>query len=94
MSNHEEHIVPYESHLKILVILLLMTVITITVTVIDFSAWTIALALIIASIKVFFVLTYFMHLKYEILIFRALTLLIFLVFAVVIVITFLDYVYR
>lgn len=88
------HITPYTTHLKILVILLCMTTITITVTVIDLAAWSVGVALLIACVKVGIVMAYFMHLKYEKILLRSLAIGVMLLFAVVLVMTFFDYLYR
>ena len=53
-----------------------------------------ALALILASIKVTIVLTYFMHLKFENLLLRIMVGAVFLLFAIGIAITFIDYYFR
>jgi cytochrome c oxidase subunit 4 len=58
------------------------------------GAFTVALALILASIKVTIVLTYFMHLKFENMLLRLMVGFVFLLFAVVIGITFIDYYFR
>jgi len=58
------------------------------------GAYTVALALILASIKTTIVLTYFMHLKFENLILRLMVGGVFLLFAIIIVITFIDYYFR
>jgi cytochrome c oxidase subunit 4 len=50
--------------------------------------------MIIASTKAAIVLLYFMHLKFDDKIFRFMVTLVFAVYAVVIVITFFDYLYR
>ena len=94
MSNKGTHITPYKTLGIVLVCLLACTFLTIEVTNIDLAAWSVAVALIIASVKVFIVLTYFMHLKYEGLLLKILVGMIFLLFAIVIVITYLDYLYR
>jgi cytochrome c oxidase subunit 4 len=94
MEEEHQHIVPYETYLKILAILLLMTCITITVTVIDLSAWTVLIALIIACIKGFLVMSIFMHLKFESVLLKVLTIGVLLIFALVLAITFIDYLNR
>lgn len=63
---HEDH---FGTYVKILVALLVLTVITVLVSsktgVVDFGAWSLAIALIVASVKAALVALYFMHLKYE-----------------------------
>lgn len=94
MKEEHIHITPYETHLKILVILLCLTTITITVTVIDLAAWSVGVALLIACIKVGIVMAYFMHLKYEKIILKSFAVGVMLLFGVVLVMTFFDYLFR
>lgn len=94
MDNHENHITPYITHLKVLVVLLFLTVITIAVTYVELGPLTVTGALLIASAKVFVVMTWFMHLKYEQPIFRYFVYGVFVLFALIIFITFFDYAFR
>ena len=94
MSKEKIHILEYSFIAKILVILLCLTFLTVFVTKFDLQTWNVTLALVIASVKVYLVLTYFMHLKYESLIFRVLTAMVFLLLFIVIVITYVDYLFR
>lgn len=77
-----------------LITLLAFTFITITVTWIDLSALTVAVALMIASVKAYIVLTYFMHLKFESSIFRVFVAMVLLIYVLVIVFTLSDYLFR
>ncbi|MEZ5001271.1 MAG: cytochrome C oxidase subunit IV family protein [Bacteroidales bacterium] len=94
MENSEKHITPYSLLAKILVILLFLTFITVAITGIHLGPLTVAVALIIASVKVALVLIYFMHLKYESRFLQLMVSGVFLLFALVIVITFIDYLLR
>lgn len=94
MKNHEVHITSDSMNLTVLLSLLILTTITILAVEMHLGAFTVALALIIASVKVAIVLTYFMHLKFENLLLRLLVVGVFLLFSVVIVTTFIDYYYR
>ncbi len=94
MDNHENHITSYFSNGKILVFLLLLTFITVGVTSIELGPLTVAVALLIACIKAYTVLTYFMHLKYESAFFRYSVIGVFVLFALIIGITFFDYAFR
>jgi cytochrome c oxidase subunit 4 len=93
MSN-QTHISEYRSLGKVLVTLLILTFITIFVTEFDLQAWNVTIALVIACVKVFLVITYFMHLKYESFLFKLLVGMVFLLYFLVIVITFIDYLFR
>lgn len=94
MSDNSIHITPYRSIARILVLLIGLTFLTVYVTEFDLQAWNVTVALLIACFKVFLVLTFFMHLKYESLIFKLFTGMVFLLLFLVIVITFIDYFYR
>jgi cytochrome c oxidase subunit 4 len=94
MSNEKHHIVPYRVFIIVLLILIALTFASIAITNIELREYTVAGALVFASIKSFLVLTYFMHLKYDKPYIRAMVGFVFAIFFVVIVITFLDYLYR
>lgn len=95
MTNHAEyHITPYKTLGIILLILLTLTVVTIEITSINLAAWTVGVALLIACIKGYLVLTYFMHLKHESRVLKVMVGMVFLLFAAVIIITYVDYLNR
>ncbi len=94
MEHEHKHITPYRVYGIVLVILLFMTVLTILAAFSEIGAWGIAFALLIASVKVFLVLYYFMHLKMEKPIFKIFTAMVFALMAITIIITFIDYLYR
>jgi cytochrome c oxidase subunit IV len=94
MNPGETHITEYRVYGWVLLVLLVLTTITITVTWIDLAAWSVAIALLIASVKVGIVLTYFMHLKFENSLFRVLVIMVLVIFTMVIVLTFFDYLLR
>lgn len=94
MKNHDNHISSYSLNWTVLLTLLILTTISILAVKLHFGAFTVAVALIIASVKAGIVLTYFMHLKFENLLLRLMVMGVFLLFAIVIVITFIDYYFR
>lgn len=94
MSKEKIHIIEYSFIAKILILLLGLTFLTVFVTEFDLKTWNVTLALMIASVKVYLVLTYFMHLKYESLLFRLLAGMVFALLFIVIAITYVDYLYR
>ena len=94
MKNHDDHISSYMLNWTVLLVLLMLTTISILAIKMHLGAFTVALALILASIKVTIVLTYFMHLKFENLLLRLMVGGVFLLFAIVIAITFTDYYFR
>ena len=94
MENEKHHVQSFFSLGLILVILLTLTLITVLVTEINFGIFSVAVALVIASIKGFIVLAHFMHLKYEGLFLKLIVAMVFLLYGLVIVITFIDYLFR
>jgi cytochrome c oxidase subunit 4 len=94
MANNTSHTTGYNVLANVLLVLMFLTFITIGITSFNLAAFSVTVALLIASFKVFLVLTYFMHLKYESVLLRVLVASVFLLFAVIIVITFIDYAYR
>lgn len=94
MKDHNNHITSYSLNWTVLLTLLTLTALSILAIKFHLGAYTVALALILASVKVTIVLTYFMHLKFENMLLRLMVGGVFLLFAIVIVITFIDYYFR
>jgi cytochrome c oxidase subunit IV len=94
MKNEETHISSYSSLAVILIILLTLTTISVLVTGWHLGPFAVAIALIIASIKVRTVISYFMHLKFENFFLKMLVTGVFALYALVIIITFIDYYLR
>jgi cytochrome c oxidase subunit IV len=94
MKQGDLHISSYFSHAVVLIILFALTTISVSVTGWHLGALTVAIALIIASIKAGTVITYFMHMKFESLFLKLMVAGVFLLYVLVIVITFIDYLLR
>lgn len=94
MSKEKHHIVPFKLYLIVLVALLILTFSSIGITSIELGKYTVAGALLFAMIKSYLVLTYFMHLKYDKPYIRIMVAFVFAIFVMVLVFTFLDYLYR
>ena len=94
MANNTTHTTEYRVLARVLLLLMFFTFLTISVTAYHLAAFSVTVALLIASTKGFFVLTYFMHLKYESLLLRILVAMIFVLYALIILITFIDYAFR
>ena len=94
MINEEKHITGYPVYAKVLVGLLVLTSLTILVPWLDLTAFTVLIALILASAKAGIVLTYFMHLKMEGILFKIFVIMVLAIYASVIVLTFSDYIFR
>ena len=94
MAKDKHHITSYSTYGWVLVILLFFTALTVYVTWHDFESLTIAVALAIACIKVTIVIIYFMHIKYDSLVFKLMVSMVFLLLVLIFVITFFDYLLR
>jgi len=78
----------------VLAILLVLTTISVLATGFHLGPFTVVLALVIACTKVAIVLTQFMHLKFENMFLRLAVTGVFVLFALVVIITFIDYYFR
>jgi cytochrome c oxidase subunit 4 len=94
MNNEETHISSYTSHAIVLIVLLTLTTISVIVTGYHLGAFSVAAALIIASIKVRTVITWFMHLRFESLFLKLMVTAVFVIYGLIIIITFIDYLLR
>lgn len=94
MANNTTHIIEYKTLSKILLLLLFLTFTTVEITSFHLGPLTVTVALLIAGVKAFIVLSNFMHLKYESLLLRILVAMVFVLFALIVVITFIDYAFR
>jgi cytochrome c oxidase subunit 4 len=94
MSKNDTHISRYRELALVLLGLLFLTLLSVLITELHFGAISVFVALTVASVKVFIVLLYFMHLKFESLLLRLMVGMVFLLFALVIIITFIDYLFR
>jgi cytochrome c oxidase subunit IV len=94
MEHTANHITSFRTYGIILVALLFLTALTVTVTWVNAGQLAIAIALGIACVKSSIVLFYFMHLKFDVLLFRILVGMVFLLILIVFVVTFFDYFFR
>ncbi len=94
IENEKSTIIPYRVYLLILVTLIILALISVALTQIYLGTLTVALALFIAVIKSTLVLRYFMHLKFESRMFTIGVIAVALLISSVIIVTFLDYLYR
>ena len=91
-QHHEEaHVIEYGKYIFVWLTLIAFTGITVTAAGIGLGNWTIVVALLIASTKSWYVLNYFMHLKYEDVVFKIFISVAFLTLAIFIALTFVDY---
>jgi len=92
-EEHSGHIVDYKFNILVWVDLLIFTFITIEIAQFDFQELTVIVALIIASIKTYLVGAYFMHLKFENKFLQAIVIGVAVVFILVLILLFSDYLY-
>jgi cytochrome c oxidase subunit IV len=88
------HIVPYKTYGIILGLLLILTALSVGAVYVDLGALGVFIALLLATVKSSLVLIYFMHLKFDSIFLRVMVAAVFLIVAIVIFITLLDYFYR
>ncbi|MBI2898845.1 MAG: cytochrome C oxidase subunit IV family protein [Planctomycetes bacterium] len=88
----EEHPpVPYGVFLLVWLSLLCLTAVTVSVAGMHLGKWNVFAALGIATVKVLLVLAFFMHLKYEDRLFKAMFALAVVILAIIIGLTFVDW---
>ena len=94
MSNEKPHIVPYKTHILVLSVLIVLTILSVAITQIELSSYATIAALLIAGVKSAFILLIFMHLKYDLRMFKVMAGLIIALLFIVIFVTMLDYIFR
>lgn len=94
MSEHKSHIIGYGTHLVVLAVLLVLTAITVGITRFELGPYNTTAAMLIAGLKAFIVLAWFMHLKFESSFYRIMVALVIAIFLLILFITFFDYSYR
>jgi len=94
MKNSVTHIPGYNHYLTVLIALLLLTTTSVLAISFHLGSVTVALALLIATIKGGLVMSFFMHLKSEYLLLRLLVLGVVLFYISIVLVTFIDYSYR
>jgi cytochrome c oxidase subunit 4 len=82
------------TYITVWVLLLILTAVTVTVARLNLSRFAVALAILIATIKGSLVLTYFMHLREEPWILKAMLFIALLALTLIIALTFSDILYR
>lgn len=88
------HIVEYKTYVYVWIALLLLLAATIAVAKVEFSKYSVFVNLLIASIKAGLVLFFFMHLKYEKWLLKAMLFMVISTLTVVIALFFADVLYR
>ncbi len=94
MSAHQHEPVPYRTFITVWAALLILTGITVAVSRVHLGALNIWVALAVASVKSSLVIFIFMHLKQESTLFKIGMLILLVILAVFIGLTFTDILYR
>jgi cytochrome c oxidase subunit 4 len=94
MSEHKHHITSYSTQLAVLAVLLVLTIVTVGITRFELGPYNTTAAMLIAGIKGFVVLGYFMHLKFESTFYKLMVTMVIVIFLLVMFVTFFDYAYR
>ena len=94
MKSDNAHITGYLTYAISLIILLFLTAATIMAASLNLKAFAAAAALIIAGIKAGTVINYFMHLRSEGKFLKRMVVGVFLLYSLIIIITFIDYLFR
>lgn len=81
-------------YLKIWAALVVLTVATVAVSYLDMRKFTVFTAILIATAKASLVLLYFMHIRFEKLIYTIMIMAVLAIYAVFIILTFADYSFR
>ena len=91
-SDHQ--LVPYGMYLKVWAILIVLTALTVGVSYLDMHHVTVLTATLIASVKGSLVLLYFMHVRFDERLVAYMIVAVFVTYAILIGLTFVDYWYR
>ncbi|RMF54639.1 MAG: cytochrome-c oxidase [Calditrichaeota bacterium] len=93
---HEEktHSVGYTVYIFVWLALVVLTSVTVVVAGVQLHQLAVAVAILIASVKSYLVMSYFMHLKYEPPLFKLMVAMLLVTFAIFIGLTFTDIIFR
>lgn len=91
---HEEHSVGYGTYVLVWLGLVGLTAITVTLSGISLGSLAIIVALLIATIKTVMVMNYFMHVKFDTVIFKVFIAICIVIFLTMIILTFFDLTFR
>jgi len=93
-EHHESHSHGYGLYILVFFGLLALTAVTVSVAGINLGSLTLTVALVIATIKTALVVNYFMHVKFDTVIFKVFIAVCVLIFATMIGLTFFDLIFR
>ena len=90
----EDHGATYGTYVLVWLALIGLTAITVTAAGINLGSMALIAALIIATVKTTLVMNYFMHVKFDSLIFKIFIAVCVVIFLTMIILTFFDLIYR
>jgi cytochrome c oxidase subunit 4 len=93
-TEKSDHIVPYGTYVNVWIALMLLLAATIAVAKVAFSKYSVFANLLIASLKAGLVLFFFMHLKYEKWVLKAMLFMVIATLTAVIALFFADVMFR
>lgn len=93
-NTSETHHIGYGTYIMVWVGLVALTAVTVSVAGLNLGSITLTVALLIASAKTFFVMNYFMHVKFEHTVFKIFIAVCILTFIIMISLTFFDLSFR
>jgi len=93
-KEHKEHLIPYGTYFLVWLSLISLTVLTVTVAGIELGRIALFVALAIAFVKSTLVVSYFMHIKFDDLIFRFYLLVALVTLASIFILTATDIFFR
>jgi cytochrome c oxidase subunit IV len=94
MEQEKPHVLGIKAQIIILIALIVLTFMAIGVTKIELGHLALPAVLIIAAVQAYIVMAYHMHLKFEVPFFRIMVIALLVLFLAVLLVTFLDYIYR
>ena len=89
-DSHEHHITPFPIYIKVFSALIVLTVITVVASLFDFGAMNTVIAMLIATVKAFVVVYWFMHMGHEGWLNRSVFIMAFFFLVVFFVLTAMD----
>ena len=94
MENNSTHLIEYNVLAKVLIGLLVLLSISVLAAWLNLGVWIIVIAMLISCIKASIVLSWFMHLKYDLLVFKLMAGMVLTVIVIIFVLLFFDYWFR
>lgn len=94
MSDEKPHIPSNSTYAIVGIIILFLTGLNISIAMLSHAKWMPGIIVLVSSVQAFIALTWFMHLRWDSKITKILVAGVFVLYAVVIALTFLDYSFR